>query len=115
MHDHKYLIEMLKTPKGYLTTEGFTYDIDDKNIIFCASNTYGKWSDTKDRIPYFAKKYTGNLNILEILNSIVDKIETYGIYCNKGTLCVTGCEPQCKNTCPYWNWPRNLGMFYRHY
>ena len=81
MHDYKYLIEMLKTPKGYFTTEGF--DINDKNIIFCASNTYGKWSDTKDRIPYFAKKYIGDLNISGILNSMVNEIETYGLYCEK--------------------------------
>lgn len=115
MHDHSYKIELLKTPMGFLTTTGFTDDINNPDIIFCASNTYGKWSSTKNRIPYFSKKYIGSEDIEKILFEMVDDIEAYGFMCEKGTLCTTGNEPDCKKTCPFWTWGRNLGMFFRHY
>lgn len=115
MHDHNYAPEFLKTPKGYLTKTGFSDNINDKSIIICASNSYGKWSSMESRIEYFARKFIGSIDIKSELTSMIREIETLRYNCGKGSHCGWSEDADCKQYCPFWVEDRNKLKFSRHY
>lgn len=116
MHDHEYTITLLKTPFGFLTKDGFTDDINSKEIVLLPSNSYGKWTPFKDKIIYFGKYSSIPEDSLSLIleNESECKIKTY--LCEHGTDCCFFRNPDCKNsTCKFWNSDRNQLKMHRLY
>ena len=113
MHDHNYQITFLKTPFGYLTSAGFTQDINSKDILLLPSNTYGKYSSMVNRVNYFSKFYNLNQTIYEKLIGCIAECETITYRCAYGWTWCEGCTR--KNICDFWNNDRarlNLSRLY---
>ena len=102
-HDHRYLITFLKTPWGFLTSTGFTQDINSKDIALLPSNSYGKWSSMLTRIEFLCKYYNHEQKTLEMLCKHASECETITFYCEHGTSCN---ECSYKNRCKFWNTDR---------
>ena len=110
MHDHKYYITFLKTPLGYLTSTGFTQDINSKDILLLPSNTYGKYSSKERRINYFSEFYNLDQLICESLKECIAECETILYRCPYGDTWCKGCYR--KGTCAFWTKDRaSLKLF----
>ena len=59
-HTHTFskMLTILKTSKGYVTKDGFTTDVNSKEILVCrAGNLGGKYAPKKVRIEDFIKRF----------------------------------------------------------
>lgn len=112
-HDHNYLLTILKTPKGYLTPNGFVQDINSVDIIVLPSNTYGKWSSISDRVKHFLR---GTSLDEDMAKEIFDKIsdcKTIGFRCNNG-VCCESCIYR-SSSCEFWSGQREQLKFFKLY
>ena len=107
-HDHRVFITILKTPWGYLTQDGFTKDINSKDIIVLRSNTFGKWSSMETRVKYFIKRATLSKEISEKLYEHASECETMAYLCKNGFFC-----DECiqRTDCQFWNGRRSRLKF----
>lgn len=99
MHDHTSMLTFLQTPWGYLTNDGFTKDVNDKNIVVLPSNTYGKWSDMDLRIKRFAEETDFDDYVVHEILEKSEHCKTISYRCPKDACC----ENLCKLSCQFWN------------
>lgn len=104
MHNHHYSITFIKTKYGYLTYNGFSDNINDKNLILLPSNSYGVWSSNKIRLDFFLKEFKGSLEDRNKLQECINDLELKSFYCvKKGTCCCYQNDCIYKNNCDFWN------------
>lgn len=104
-HDHGYALTILKTPQGYLTKEGFSQDINSKDIIVLPSNTYGKWSSMLTRIEYFLRETSLKEEVCKEIFDNISDCETIAFRCRHGVYC-NGCIYRSAN-CEFWDGHRD--------
>lgn len=112
--DYDYLLTILKTPMGYLTSNGFTQDINSDEIIVLRGYTYGQYSSTITRMQFFIEKATLSEKNKKELHKYVEECEVIAYRCEQATECQT-CQ-YCKEECKFWNMSREkLKLFKLYY
>ena len=120
-HHHNYGLTLLKTPKGYLTKNGFTNDINDSEIIILRSNTYGIWASIKHIVEYFIKESENPSKITEELKDYPfdnANFEVKSYWCGQN-IC-NGChkynnELHPEYNCKFWHGHRDELKYSRIY
>lgn len=111
-HHNRLPLIFLETPYGYLTTNGVSDDINDKNLIVLRVTVNGIWAELKKKVKCFLDE--SEIEDKELRKNILDryeecKIHTY--HCGKNS-CV-GCLSE--KLCVFFNGDKTeleLGRLY---
>lgn len=112
-HNHSYPLSFLETPFGYLTSQGVTDDINDKNLVILRANTYGIWASLERKVKYFLN--FAELEDKQLEQNIKDNFESCKVLTYScGSNSCSGCYKKEK-LCTFWNGNRSILEYYRIY
>lgn len=95
------LLTILKTPYGYLTTKGFTDNINSRDIVAVWHNSFRKCITKKSRLRYFLNRCYISKKIKEVLEQeCLSECKFFTYHCIYSTSCSS-----CYNLkyCRFWN------------
>jgi len=112
--DYDYLLTILKTPMGYLTTCGFTQDINSNEVVVLRGYTYGQYSSITTRVQFFLEKTLLSEAVSKELYNRAFECEVIAYQCEHAMDCHT-----CKyhnGKCEFWTGNREkLKLFKLYY
>ena len=98
--DYYYLLTILKTPRGYLTKNGFTQDINSDGIIVLRGYVYGQYSSMTTRVQFFLEKATLSEDVSKELYKVAQKCEVMAYRCEVSEDC-ENCQYYASG-CQFW-------------
>ena len=112
--DYDYLLTILKTPMGYLTRNGFSHDINSKELVVLGGYKYGNYSTMRTRVQFFIEETNLSESIIKKIYECEAECEVIAYRCKKTVDCNNCIKRNFE--CKFWNSNReNLKLFKLYY